>query len=325
MVIEGACAAAFALDADDHAHFFVIQGSDAAGTATGQHLTNASGSFVSTPIGETAGRIRSVSLAIDSTGTVHAAYDKITGSTVGYASNAGGAWKVETISDAPLGGAGTQLALDPNGVPNVAFKRNSYNDLYLGVPGTDAWQVTLVTELGAGGIDFLIEKDGSRHIAFGADANTVAVASEVASSWTVTTVGTGRSGSLARPGAGAPLHVSFLVPETTTSPVQLRHAIETSPGIWGESVLIDEAPRWDLTGPRSVVTSDGRLHVVYSMVTSIGSGCGLQVATLHPGGTAFTVRRVATYGLDPLVALDKNDKLHLAYCSSGRLVYLKED
>ena len=234
-------------------------------------------------------------------------------------------------SGAALGGAGLQMALNPNGVPNIAMKRDNA-DLYLGVPardagadaGTGAWEFTLVSELGASGIDLLIEPDGARHIAFGPDSTNVAVASE-RTGWTVANVAAGREGSLARPGGAAlPLHLAFRVPESGATPVQLRHAVETSPGVWGTSTLLDEAARWDSTTPRSVVTRDGRLHVVYSIVTSIGSGCGLHVATLAPGATEFTVRRVATYGANPLAAVDQNDKLHLAYCASGKLAYLIE-
>jgi hypothetical protein len=330
-IVADYCASAFDLDAQGHAHFLVIHGSDSGGTATGHYVTNASGSFVSTPVDEEAGRIRSVSLAVDAAGVVHVAYDKITGSTVRYASNTGGTWRAQRVAGAPLGGAGSQMALDANGVPNIAMK-GSEADLFIGVPAADAgtdsggdgWLFTRVSDLGARAIDLFFEADGSRHIVFGPDSTNLAVASAGAS-WTVTNVATASSGSLARPGGpGSPLRLTFRVPESSATPVQLRHAIETNAGVWGASTLVDEAPRWDLTRPQSVVTRDGHLHVVYSMVDSIGGGCGLHVATLAPGAAEFTVRRVARYGQGPLAALDQNDKLHLAYCSSGKLVYLVE-
>lgn len=142
-------------------------------------------------------------------------------------------------------------------------------------------------------------------------------------SWNTVLVGPGRAGSLARTGPDEPLRLSFRT--NNSKPVELRHAVETSPGVWSQSTLIDESPRYEVTAPESVVTSDGTLHVVYSMVNSIGSGCGLHLATLAPGEDEFTVRRLAVYGQTPLVALDSEDKLHLAYCSSGTLKYLKQN
>jgi hypothetical protein len=317
------CAAAMRVGDDGSLHFFVIRGSDSGGTATGHYVTNADGDFTSTPIDEEAGRIRSVSLALDEDGFAHVAYDKITGSTVRYASNKTGEWVLEKVSSAPLGGAGTRLALDPDGVPNVAYK-GSGSDLYLAVAGEMGWETAVVDDRGASHIRLFIEADGKRHLAFGPDDTNIAVSSEdEPGSWNSVTVGAGRVGSLARTRPGEPLRLSFCTNDS--KPVELRHAVEKSPGVWSESTVIDESPAYELTAPESVVTSDGTLYVVYSMVNSIGGGCGLHLATLAPGAEDFSVRRLAIYGQTPLVALDSEDKLHLAYCSSGKLKYLKQD
>jgi hypothetical protein len=310
------CAAAFDLDAEDNAHFFLIEGSDSAGTATGHYLTNASGDWVKTPVDEEAGRIRSVSLEVDDDGFVHVAYDKITGSTVRYATNSSGAWVVSIVDSAPLGGASSRLALDTSGVPHVAYGGGS--DFRIATPAETDWNTPVIAGESAHGISFWIDDDGTRHAAFGDyDQTGIKVYSEGDESWSSTEVTEGQTSSLFRAPDGS-LRLSYLVPKTSSTPTELLHRVETGPGEWSQPQLIDQTALFGISQPDSVPRGDS-FSIAYALSNSIGAGCNIHVADYNTTRSEFSVRRVSRSGNSPYVRVDSSGKLQIAFCNSAEL------
>jgi len=102
-------------------------------------------SDITEPLGASAG---SFDLAIDVDGHSHVSYYTRAG-TLGYATNASGAWVLYVVDATASTGAASSLAVGQNGVVHIAYSARQARELRYASGGPDGWAVAVLDSGGA--------------------------------------------------------------------------------------------------------------------------------------------------------------------------------
>ena len=156
--------------------------------------TDASGSFVSTPIDEIAiwsgNNGASTSLVVDSNNKVHIAYYSGKGGNyVKYATDVSGVWVNTTIA----GGSGSSSAFYPSiaidSVDNVHISYSASSGLAYATDASGSWVHTIVDSLAGSRPSMTIDSNDKLHIAyFDSNINDLKYATDVSGEWVNITV-----------------------------------------------------------------------------------------------------------------------------------------
>jgi len=210
-----------------------------------------------------AGSPSSPSLAIDSTGVLHATWLKGEADEVRYGMRAGEAWTRRTIDEVGAGDSDPAIAIGPDDVAHIVYRENDADELRWATNGAGPWVHESIDATGVPGIDnaIAVGADGMLHVVYtdAWDRETLKYSAQVGGLWSEVVVdadgATGHDAAVAIDAAGA-IHVAY----AEIGDEDLRHAALQS-GVWTVETIDAGESRAHYVS--LAVGSDGALHVAY--------------------------------------------------------------
>ncbi|MBI5364042.1 MAG: hypothetical protein HZA53_12735 [Planctomycetes bacterium] len=304
-------AIAIALDSLDRVHVHVsrLEFTDPWYAQHNEYLTDASGTWTSTPIAGV--QQGDASIAVDAQGTVHLGY--VGGGMVHASVSSFGAWTLETVD--AFASCRSSLALDTFGRAHAVYAADFYDTAWHGElraasNATGAWVVRTLdaADLGCGypGVAprIAVDASGTVHIAYVGvhPGYGLQYAASSGGAWTRSTVTPDfvRGMALAVDAQGTP-HVVY-----SDAGAQLRHARLEPAGEW----TIEPIDTVQAVAPSIAVDGSGNLHACYAAAAH-----ELRYATNASGAWRVALVDGEGYGLEDrttALALDSQGRVHVA-------------
>jgi hypothetical protein len=260
-----------------------------------RYATNASGTWTTELASAVSGITRITSVAVDTTGGVHAVLGQITGSNVLYATNASGAWTSERIDSGGLGGSVPRIGMHPDGDPVIIYRggpHDTLDHLRVARPGAEGWEIDRA-RVYAEMPDMAFSPDGTLHLVTSGTATrpNLRYWNDATGELVAETVAQGRPGAMARTADGT-LHVVYTLRSDTGPFVAgaLMHASRAPGGAaWAYEAILASGG-WARGERRLEMTADaaGALHVFYDLSDD---PCGVYHATNESGAWQTSVFR----------------------------------
>ncbi|HVX31082.1 MAG TPA: hypothetical protein VHA53_11430, partial [Nitrolancea sp.] len=299
------------------------------------------------------------SLALDSQGTPHIAYEAGANADLRYAVGGGAGWNVETIvSSTGAGACAVSLALDSNDQPQIAYNDSQTKLLKYAVRSGDSWNSEIVDDSGEVGhyASLALDAAGHPHIAYldGFNAD-LKYATNDGSGWQIQAVDTdgtvGWFSSIAVDSNGQPHiayydysntrvryavwagdHWDFQTVDTTIGPdpyISLALDANNVPHIsYGDENMLDVKYATLVAGSWSVETIDTGSSVAMSSIVVNSANapriayCGQQAELkyLVKDQTGWHIQTVATgNNALPSLVLDSRGLAHISYLDNANL------
>ena len=263
------------------------------------------------------------SIALDASGYPHISYREVDGSNLKYARWTGTQWETRRIDTSPGVGRYTSIAIDDSGRPHIAYHAASGANLkYAFFTGTE-WLVETVDSVGSVGAycSMALQYGTTAYISYMDDPLDVKLAWQSGGGWefekvdTVGQVGYGTSVAIDSNGYA---QIAYLA--RTPMEVEVRVAR------WSGSEWIIEsiASLPELDGATSIaLDSPGYAHVTYhdnisgALKHAYWDGSSWQAEVID--GQGFVT------GDYNSIVVDKDNNVHVAYCSYPDTFYLDSD
>jgi len=175
-----------ALDSNLAAHLCFMEADDIHFRGVVKYATNASGSWVITPLERVSFRMNSAdftSIALDSHNYVHICYYYRDDTCLRYATNSSGTWEIQTVDNAGNVGYCSHLAVDRSNKVHISYYDATNGTLKYATNASGSWVTTSVDYCG-GDTSLVIDNQNQPHISY-YDYNSASLkyARYIASSW----------------------------------------------------------------------------------------------------------------------------------------------
>lgn len=263
------------------------------------------------------------SIAIDSINKVHISYRDDNNNDLKYITNTAGTWKSSIIDNSVIVGDNpTSIAADSNNKAHIAYHENTNVDLKYATNASGVWVTSTVDSAGWVGHypSIAVDSENKAHISYenySFSAYDLKYATNASGSWIASTIDTeGGSHSSIAVDSNNKIHISYEVNASQNE--RLKYTTNAS-GPW-TAYNIDTAVEIDDTSV--AIDSNNKAHISYHACLNedAGHNCTngvLKYATNAAGSwTTYTIDIIGTGGIVgefSSIALDTNDKVHIAY------------
>ena len=271
-----------------------------------KYATNSSGSWVVATVADASGY--GTSIAVDSNGKVHIAYEGANGDLM-YATNSSGSWAA-TVLESSAWSDDVSMALDSNNKVHISyFSLNSF-DLKYATDITGSWVTSIIVNGGATGplpgystsID--IDSNDKVHMCYYDDSSpdSIKYITNASGSWQITQIDTigfaaGWETSLVVDSSNK-VHISYY--DWTNDAV--KYATNAS-GTWQTSTIVDIASS-NVWNSSIAVDSSNHVHISYGSSKYATNSSGLWIVSKID--EAWT-------GSDNSIAVDTTGGVHISY------------
>jgi len=250
------------------------------------------------------------SLAVDTNGKSHIAYEDYTNNDVMYATNVSGAWVTANIDSTDnVGFWGLSLALDSDDKVHIAYQDETNGNLKYATNLTGSWVIsTIDNSTDDVGLtpSIIIDSNDKVHIAYMDETNiALKYATDLTGSWITTTLDSGTWSGFS-PSIGIDANNKLHIGYYSLFPATLKYITNTT-GSWKITNLEDVNCDY---GVSLVVDNNNFVHISYYDATNDD----LRYATNISGSWVYAeIDATGDVGEHSSITADKNNNIYISY------------